>query len=271
MNPWTPDNRVENGMADTKLRIDFTDKRVLVTGGTRGIGRAAVEAFLDAGARVAVNGASDASVARALGELAARENAVAAPGDVAVVADCEWIVEAAVEGLGGLDILVNSAGVFKQAPIAESDEALWDSINDINVKGTYFCSRAARPALEAAQGAIINLASTAGLEGYAGITVYCASKGAIVNLTRAMALELAPSVRVNCLCPAIIDTDMARIGFAAEGEATTNLTNEADHYPLKRVGTAKEVATAILYLASSDAGFITGAALAIDGGATAGW
>ena len=257
-------------MAYSKLRIDFADKRVLVTGGTRGIGRAAVEAFLDAGARVAVNGVSDASVARALGELDAGESVVAAPGDVAVTADCERIVEAAVEGLGGLDILVNSAGVFKQTPIAESDEALWDSIIDINVKGTYFCSRAALPALEAAQGVIVNVASQAGLEGYAGITVYCTSKGAVVNMTRAMAMELAPAVRVNCLCPGVIDTDMARIGFAAEGEATADLAAEADDYPLKRVGTVEEVASAILYLASPDAGFITGATLAIDGGATAG-
>ncbi len=257
-------------MAETKVRIDFTDKHVLVTGGTRGIGRAAVEAFLDAGARVAVNGTSDASVTRALGELAAGKRAGAAPGDVAVTADCERIVEAAVEGLGGLDILVNSAGVYKQTPIAESDEALWDSIIDINVKGTYFCSRAALPALEAAQGVIVNLASEAGLQGYAGITVYCTSKGAVVNLTRAMAMELAPAVRVNCLCPGVIDTDMARIGFAAEGEATADLAAEADDYPLKRVGTVEEVATAILYLASPDAGFITGATLAIDGGATAG-
>ncbi len=265
-----PDYWGKYEMTDTRCHIDFTDKRVLVTGGTRGIGRAAVEAFIGAGARVAVNGASDASVARALGELAAGESAIAAPGDVAVVADCARIVEAAVEGLGGLDVLVNSAGVFKQAPIAESDEALWDSTIDINVKGTYFCNRAARPALEAAQGAIVNLASQAGLEGYAGITVYCASKGAVVNLTRAMALELAPAVRVNCLCPGIIDTDMARVGFAAEGQATTDLVDEADGYPLKRIGTATEVATAILYLASPDAGFITGAALAIDGGGTAG-
>ena len=258
-------------MTDTKWRIDFTDKRVLVTGGTRGIGRAAVEAFLGAGARVAINGASDASVARALGELAAGESAIAAPGDVAVVADCARIVEAAVEGLSGLDILVNSAGVFKHATIAESDEALWDWTIDINVKGTYFCSRAARPALDAARGAIVNLASQSGLEGYADLTVYCASKGAVVNLTRAMAIELAPAVRVNCLCPGIIDTDMARIGFAAEGEATSDLADEADYHPMKRIGTATEVATAILYLALPDAGFITGAALAIDGGGTAGY
>lgn len=250
-------------MTDTKFHIDFTDKRVLVTGGTRGIGRATVEAFLGAGARVAVNGASDASVARALNELAAGERAIAAPGDVAVVADCARIVEAAVEGLGGLDVLVNSAGVFTKTSMAETNENLWDSLIDINVKGTYFCSRAALDALDESGGSIVNVASEAGLNGYAGATAYCASKGAIVNLTRSMALELAPTVRVNCICPGVIDTDMARIGFA-------DLSEEAEFYPLKRIGTATEVAKGILYLASTDAGFITGSALAMDGGATAG-
>jgi len=250
-------------MTDTKSHFDFTDKRVLVTGGTRGIGRATVEAFLGAGARVAVNGASDASVARTLNELAAGERATAAPGDVAVVADCARIVEAAVEGLGGLDVLVNSAGVFTKTSIAETNENLWDSLIDINVKGTYFCSRAALDALDESGGSIVNVASEAGLNGYAGITAYCASKGAIVNLTRSMALELAPTVRVNCICPGVIDTDMARIGFA-------DLSEEAESYPLKRIGTATEVAKGIIYLASTDAGFVTGSALAMDGGATAG-
>jgi NAD(P)-dependent dehydrogenase (short-subunit alcohol dehydrogenase family) len=147
--------------------------------------------------------------------------------------------------------------------MAETDEDLWDSLIDINVKGTYFCSRAALSALNKSGGAIVNVASEAGLNGYAGITAYCTSKGAVVNLTRAMALELAPTVRVNCICPGVIDTDMARTGF-------TDLSEEAEFYPLKRIGTATEVARGILYLASPDAGFITGSALAMDGGATAG-
>jgi NAD(P)-dependent dehydrogenase (short-subunit alcohol dehydrogenase family) len=249
-------------MNQRSLQFDFADKRVLVTGGTRGIGRATVEAFLGAGARVAVNGASDASVARAIEELGAGEGAIAAPGNVASVADCERIVESAVQSLGGLDILINSAGVFKRASLADSDEALWDWTIDINVKGTYFCSRAAAPALKAMGGAIVNLSSQAGLEGYADVTVYCTSKAAIINMTRAMAMELAPEVRVNCLCPGVIDTDMARTEF--------DLVEQADGYPLKRIGTAAEVATAILYLSSPEAGFVTGAALPIEGGVTAG-
>jgi NAD(P)-dependent dehydrogenase (short-subunit alcohol dehydrogenase family) len=107
----------------------------------------------------------------------------------------------------------------------------------------------------------VNLSSQAGLEGYADITVYCTSKAAIINMTRAVAMELAPEVRVNCICPGVIDTDMTRTEL--------DLVEEADGYPLKRVGTAAEVATAILYLSSLDAGFITGAALPIEGGFTA--
>ena len=98
----------------------------------------------------------------------------------------------------------------------------------------------------------------------------CTSKAAVINMRRAMAIELAPEVRVNCLCPGVIDTDMARTEFAAEGEETSDLVEEADWYPLKRIGTAAEVATAILYLSSPEAGFVTGVALPIEGGITAG-
>jgi NAD(P)-dependent dehydrogenase (short-subunit alcohol dehydrogenase family) len=241
----------------------FDGSAVLITGSSRGIGKATAQEFLAGGARVAINGRTEASVVQAIEELGGHERLVGVPGDVATVAGCEAVVGASIEALGGLDVLVNSAGVFAKTSIAETDEDLWDSLIDINVKGTYFCSRAALHALDNSGGSIVNVASEAGLNGYAGITAYCASKGAIVNLTRSMALELAPTVRVNCICPGVIDTDMARIGFA-------DLSEEAEFYPLKRIGTATEVAKGIIYLASPDAGFITGSALAMDGGATAG-
>ena len=241
----------------------FDDSAVLITGSSRGIGKATAQEFLAGGARVAINGRTEASVAQAIEELGGHERLVGAPGDVATAAGCEAVVSASIKAMGGLDVLVNSAGVFTKTPMAETDEELWDSLMDINVKGTYFCSRAALYALDKSGGSIVNVASEAGLTGYAGLTAYCASKGAIVNLTRSMALELAPNVRVNCICPGVIDTDMARIGFADLGE-------EAEFYPLKRIGFATEVAKGIIYLASPDAGFITGSALAIDGGATAG-
>jgi NAD(P)-dependent dehydrogenase (short-subunit alcohol dehydrogenase family) len=247
--------------------MDFASKAVLITGGSRGIGRAVAHAFLDAGARVAVNGRTAASVAAAIQALGGGERLVAAPGDVATVAGCEAAVAAALDRFGGLDILVNSAGIYSDVAIEHVDEAYWDAMIDINLKGTFFATRAALPALRARKGNVVNLSSNAGLQGYGRTSVYCASKGGITNMTRAMALELSPVVRVNCVCPGWVDTDMVAEHAVAAGLSREALDGSA---PMARMATAQEVARSILYLASADAGFITGVALPIDGGGTAG-
>jgi len=247
----------------------FAGKRVLVTGGTRGIGRAAVGAFLKAGARVAVNGRTAESTAEAVAHFGA--NAIAAPGDVSHAEQCRALVTAAVDALGGLDVLVNCAGVARGGPAEDVSESLWDETLDTNLKGTFFCLQAALPHLRAAKGNVVNLASDAGLIGEIGLAVYCASKGGVVNLTRALALELAPDVRVNCVCPGYVDTDMVRrdvIDASADPKATEAAL--AASAPLNRIAEPNEIATAILYLASASARFVTGAALQIDGGTTAG-
>ncbi len=250
--------------------MQFADKRVLVTGATRGIGHATAKVFLAGGARVAVNGRTEGSVSAAMGSLGDGSSLVSAPGDISKADVCERMINAAVDELGGLDVLVNNAGVLFRGSMAETDEAAWDSVLDANLKGLFFCSRAALVALRLSRGNIVNVASEAGLAGYANSTAYCASKGAVVNLTRSMALELAPDIRVNCVCPGVIVTDMAQAGFAIDGDEEAGLREQVSNYPVGRLGTPEEVAKAISYLASEDAGFVNGIALPIEGGATAG-
>lgn len=254
------------------MQINFTNKRVLVTGGTRGIGLGAVRAFLEAGARVAINGRSGESVSDVIADLGYRDKLVAAPGDVSTVTGCHSIVNSAVSGLGGLDILVNSAGVAAYGAMEEVDENGWDSILDVNLKGTFFCIQAALPALRNDKGNVVNLASDAGLIGVPKLSVYCASKGGVVNMTRALALELAPDVRVNCICPGYVDTDMVRRdGIDRASDPSEHEQTLISETPLKRIATPKEIGDAILYLASDEARFVTGAAFQIDGGTTAGY
>lgn len=253
------------------MQFDFSDKRVLVTGGTRGIGRATVAAFLNAGAHVAVNGRTADSTASAITALGSGDSLAAAPGDIGTVAGCEAAVGAALDAFGALDVLVNSAGVGKDGRIEDFDEAAWDETLDVNLKGTFFCIRTALPALRQSKGNIVNLASDAGLMGDGTLTVYSASKGGVVNMTRAMALELAPDIRVNCVCPGFVDTDMVRRdGIEQADDPVAAEQAVIDYAPLKTLGKPSEIASAILYLASEDARFITGSALQIDGGSTAG-
>jgi NAD(P)-dependent dehydrogenase (short-subunit alcohol dehydrogenase family) len=250
--------------------MDFTDKRVLVTGGSRGIGFDIAMTFRAAGARVAVNGRTSQSVDAAMERLDDVDGFVAAPADIGTVAGCELAVKTAIDAFGGLDILVNSAGIGAGRPIEDSDEAMWDAHLDVNLKGTFFCCRAALPELRKSNGNIVNIASDAGLMGVPGITVYCASKGGVVNMTRAMALEVAPDVRVNCVCPGYVDTDMIRLSVKKKPDPEAAWQRMIDYAPLKRIATPAEISQSVLYLASSDACFITGASLAIDGGSTAG-
>lgn len=248
----------------------FDGKRVLVTGGARGIGAAAAEAFLREGANVAIGARSldsfeaftakhpDARIVPAIGEV----------GSQKLAAD---VVGQAVAGLRGLDILVNSAGYFAEVKVEDVDQAHWDRIMDTNVAGTFFCSQAALPELKANKGNIVNIASDAGLIGYPNGAAYSASKAAVINLSRAMVLELAQAVRINCVCPGNVDTDMIQEAARATGDAPSYLAAAHGRSPMKRMARPEEVAAAILYLASSEAGFVNGAILSIDGGGVCGF
>jgi NAD(P)-dependent dehydrogenase (short-subunit alcohol dehydrogenase family) len=147
---------------------------------------------------------------------------------------------------------------------------MWDAHADVNLKGLFFCCRAAIPELRRSKGNIVNIASDAGLMGVPGITVYCGTKGGVVNMSRAMALEIAPDVRVNCVCPGYVETDMIRDSIKKRADPAAARQKMVDYAPLKRIASTAEIAHAVLYLASHEARFITGASLAIDGGSTAG-
>jgi NAD(P)-dependent dehydrogenase (short-subunit alcohol dehydrogenase family) len=250
--------------------LDFKGKRVLVTGASRGIGYEIAKNFLQAGAMVAINGSSDESAGAAVEKLGFHDQTVSAPGNLGTVAGCEAAVATAVEAFGGLDILVNNAGVGAGRPIEDCDEEMWDAHCDVNLKGLFFCCRAALPELRKSKGNIVNIASDAGLMGVPGIVVYCGTKGGVVNMAKAMALELAPDVRVNCVCPGYVDTDMIRISAKKKPDPEAYWQKMIDYAPLKRIASTDEIAHGVMYLASEHAKFITGTALAIDGGTTAG-
>lgn len=249
--------------------MDFANKKVLITGSGQGIGRSTARAFLEEGAVVAVNDrtaqAVDVSIA-SLGGVRLHP----APGDIATVAGCQQAVASALEGLGGLDILVNNAGVYREASIEGTDETLWDLTLDVNLKGMFFTTQSALPALRESKGVVVNLASESGLVGNPLVSAYCASKAGVIGLTRALAMELAPDIRVNCVCPAVVDTDLFREPAEATGDPDTYYEGLRHYAPLRRLARPEEIAKAILYLASADAAFITGSPLIIDGGVTAG-
>jgi NAD(P)-dependent dehydrogenase (short-subunit alcohol dehydrogenase family) len=248
--------------------MSFEGKRVLVTGGSRGIGRATVRAFRAAGARVAVNGRTRESTAEGIAALD-DDGLIAAPGDVGTVAGCEAVVGAALDAFGGLDVLVNSAGVAMARSVETCDEAFWDEVIDINLKGTFFCIRAAAAALRESRGSIVNVASTSGLTGDANLSTYCASKGGVVLLTKALSAEFAPDVRINCVCPGWVDTDMAKVYInRSDDPAAARAEIDADS-PMGRIARPDEIAASILYLMSDAAWIVTGAVLTIDGGSMA--
>jgi NAD(P)-dependent dehydrogenase (short-subunit alcohol dehydrogenase family) len=254
---------------------DFSGRVALVTGASRGIGRAAAEALGDAGAAVALvarNARELVDVAESLTRRAVRNRTFLCDvTDPARVAALPAEVEA---GIGPVDVLVNNAGAAASAPFLKTDPATWNSLLALNLTAVYAMTRAFLPGMLARGfGRIVNVASTAGLVGYAYTTAYCASKHGVVGLTRALALEVADKgITVNAVCPSFVDTEMtersiativAKTGRSAE-EAKASLTSLN---PQGRLIEPAEVAAAILYLASAAARGINGQALSICGGA----
>ena len=245
----------------------LTGRSALVTGAGMGIGEGIARQLAMDGANVAVHYAGSAAGAEATAAAIRRLGCrtVALQGDLRHVADCERVVDAAVEALRGLDILVNNAGVTRDQPIEATTEALYDEMFDLNMKGAFFCARRALPHLEAGgKGAILNVTSVHGAGGFANHAAYAATKGAIIAFTRTLAIELAPRhVRVNAIGPGIVEVPRY---FDIEGY-TTEFGDTL--VPWGRVGTPADIGKAAAFLVSDAAGFVTGQTLFVDGGTTA--
>ena len=245
-------------------------KVAFITGAGSGIGAACALRFAEEGARVA--GLDLATKALEDWQRAAdRTDAVLLAGDVRDASSVAAALEATGERFGRVDIVVNAAGVAGGGPVHMAPVEEWDRVLDINLKGTFLvCKHAIPQMLEQGGGSIVNIASVEGLEGTEGGSAYNASKGGVVLLTRNMAMDYArKGIRVNAVCPGFIDTPLLRAVFVGP-EMAEMLAKIREAHQLGRLGRASEIANAVLFLASDEASFITGQALAVDGGFTAG-
>jgi meso-butanediol dehydrogenase / (S,S)-butanediol dehydrogenase / diacetyl reductase len=248
----------------------LADKVALITGGGSGFGEVTGHMFAREGAAVVLadlNGAAAQSVAESIIAEGGRAAWVAA--DVTSEASAKAMVHTAMEAFGRLDILFNNAGVEGMGSVVDTDEATWERIFAVHVRGAFLCSKYAIPAMidGARGGVVINVSSVAGLIGLGRMSAYCAAKGAIISLTRAMAVDFAPQkIRVNCIAPGTAMTPLGK--RLIEHDTPEMLERRLSRYPLHRFAEPDEIARAILFLASDDSSFATGTCLVVDGGLT---
>jgi len=248
--------------------MSFREKSVIVTGATSGIGRATAEAFGREGARLVLVGRDE----QALAEVAA---AVSSPGAAAIPCRADVtaedapaaIVGRAVDAFGGLDVLVNAAGIIATGALDATTDDVWDQMMAINLRAPFRLMRAASPHLAARKGSVVNVSSVNGMRSFAGVLAYCVSKAGVDQLTRCAALELAPlGVRVNAVNPGVTVTNLHRRSGMPEAQYAAFLERSKTTHPLGRPGNPEEIASLILYLASDRAGWMTGETIPIDGG-----
>lgn len=246
------------------MKVDLDASTVLITGGTRGIGRALVEAFADAGANVAFTYRSSTDAAAALvDQLEAQgTEALSLQGDVADPDAAQAHVDAVTDRFGGLDVLVNNAGITRDGLLLRLSEDDWDDVIDTNLKGVFnFCKAAYMPMMRQQSGSIINIASVVGTTGNAGQTNYAASKAGIVGFSKSLAQELGSrSITVNVVAPGYVQTDMTD-DLDAETQASIR-----EAVPLDRLAQPRDIAASALFLASPAADYITGHVLHVNGG-----
>ena len=244
---------------------DLTGRVALITGAGRGMGRASAERIAAAGARVVVNDLDEARATEVADRLVSEgAEAMGVAADVSDAADVSRLVGTVREEFGEVDVLVNNAGVLRRTGILALEEDEWDLVLDVNLKGTYLCTRAVLPAMkEAGWGRVVNISSSAGRSvSTLGGPHYTTAKAAVLGFTRAVAKEMAPfGITLNAVCPGLVNTEMVN-------EVITDAQTRAyaDSFPIKRLAEPEEVAELVAFLASDRAAYITGASLDINGG-----
>ncbi len=246
----------------------YTDKVALVTGATSGIGRATAMLLAAEGARVALVGRRSEVLDEVRKDIeTAGGRALALPADVSDASAREALVRAMLDEFAGIDLLVNAAGVIAFGTIENTELAAWQAMFELNVTAVFHLMQLCTPSLKARKGAIVNVSSVTGIRSFPGVLAYCSSKAGVDQLTRCAALELAGAgVRVNAVCPGVVVSGLHRTGGLDEDRYAGFLEHSKTTHPLGRVGQPEEVAALIAFLGSSEAGWITGVTLPIDGG-----
>lgn len=244
--------------------VRMETKTAIITGASSGIGRATLARFARDGYAIVAVGRDEAALNQSIAGVASAKACVA---DVTESGAPDRIVRTAVDAFGGIDVLVNAAGIIGNGTIENTDDRAWDLMMDINVRSVFRLTRAAAPHLVARRGAIVNVSSVAGLRSFPNILAYAVSKAAVDQLTRCAALDFAPKgVRVNAVDPGVVVTNLHRRSGMGEQQYAAFLERSKETHPLGRAGKAEEVAELIAFLASDRSGWITGETIAIDGG-----